>query len=108
MGHTKPYLSQLNLLILHKQLPGSKISKIGLGLECYYNVAVLGTLSLIAGPEGVAGLVALLSEAAEHDHHLALELTHHPPQVPHCALHGALCCYVGSVIFVALERERVQ
>ena len=51
----------------------------------------------------MASLVAVLSEGTQQNHHFTLNLPHHSPHVPRCALQGALCCYVGLVVLVALQ-----
>ena len=75
-------------------------------MESDVDLAVFGCVSLIVGPEGVTCLVTIFSEATQHDHHLALELPHHPPQVTHCVLEGTLSRYVGIATFVALHTDR--
>ena len=47
---------------MNEELSSVEVVILSLRLQCDCHFTIFGTLSLIAGPEGVAGLVALLSE----------------------------------------------
>ena len=90
---------------MNEEFPGAEVSIGRLCLQGHHDPAIPATPPLLLWPVRVAGLLPLLVQVAQHHHHLALELPHHPPEVSHRVLQGTLRGYVGIAPLVALQGE---